>query len=373
MSVTLKKDLIIPEVVSDMVETKFGSRITLLPVTQVDTSLEGVPGDTLKFPCFRYIGKAESVGENGQVTAGLLSADTVTAGVKKYAKAVCITDEARLSGLGDPVGEAAKQLAFAIDHAVDEELFKVLASLPYSRKAGVEALSADAVADALALFGDEMEGEKLLFTDAAGFTQLRKDPGYIRASDLGQRMIFSGVVGEIWGCQIVITSRLKEDLSTKEKQHFIVKPGARRLVSKQGTMLEVQREPEYMRDTLFASKHCAAYLYDAGRAVSLTKFTGLEVLSPDCGIHAEPGAAVGDTHLVIPEELAAPKGYTWVYMKDTSAADKGTFGTAVTGSTAWPGGDAPIAAGANTFLHALLVTESEKKPVKTFTTAVIAG
>ena len=271
------------------------------------------------------------------------------------------------------MGEAAKQLAFSIDHAVDEELFKVLAALPFSRKAAVDTLTADAVADALALFGDEMEGEKLLFTDAAGFTELRKDPGYIRAGDLGQRMIFSGVVGEIWGCQIVISSRLKEDAVTKEKQHFIVKPGALRLVSKQGTMLEVQREPEYMRDTLFASKHCAAYLYDAGRAVSLTKFTGLAALGADCGIRSEPGAAAGDTLLVIPEELTALKGYGWVYLKDTSAADKGTFGTAVTGSTAWAGNTSAIAAGANTFLHVLLVTESDKKPVKTFTTAVIAG
>ena len=367
MSVTMKHDLIIPEVVSDMVESHFGGRMALLPVTEMDRSLEGVPGDTLKFPCFRYIGKAERVEENGQVQAGVLSADTVRASVSKYAKAVRITDEARLSGFGDPVGEAARQLAQAIDHAVDEELFSVLGKLGLSRKLPVTALSSDGVADALALFGEEMEGDKLLFTDAEGFAQLRKDPNYIRATDLGQRMIFSGVVGEIWGCQIVVTSRVKEDAVLKEKQFFIVKPGALRLVSKRGTQVEVQREPEYMRDTLYASKHCAAYLYDAGRAAALTVFTGLEVLDAECGIQSGPGTSAGETLLVIPESMQAPKGYQWVYLLDSDMADKGVFGTAVTGAKPWAGSSAPIAAGSNTALHVLLVNKQDNKPVKTLT------
>ena len=367
MSVTMKHDLIIPEVVSDMVESHFGGRMALLPVTEMDRSLEGVPGDTLKFPCFRYIGKAERVEENGQVQAGVLSADTVRASVSKYAKAVRITDEARLSGFGDPVGEAARQLAQAIDHAVDEELFSVLGKLGLSRKLPVTTLSSDGVADALALFGEEMEGDKLLFTDAEGFAQLRKDPNYIRATDLGQRMIFSGVVGEIWGCQIVVTSRVKEDAVLKEKQFFIVKPGALRLVSKRGTQVEVQREPEYMRDTLYASKHCAAYLYDAGRAAALTVFTGLAVLDAECGIQSEPGTGAGETLLVIPEGMQAPKGYQWVYLLDSDMTDKGGFGTAVTGAKPWAGSSAPIAAGSNTALHVLLVNKQDNKPVKTLT------
>lgn len=371
-NVTMKQDLIIPEVVSDMVETHFGGRITLLPVTEIDRSLEGVAGDTLKFPCFRYIGKAEQVGENGEVKAGMLSADTVEARVEKYAKAVCITDEARLSGFGDPVGEAARQLAQAIDHALDDKLYQVLGDLPLARKAAVKGLSADAVADALTLFGEEMDGEKLLLTDAEGFAALRKDPAYIRASDMGQRVIFSGVVGEIWGCQIVITARVKADEAKMEKQYFIVKPGALRLISKQGTALEVHREPQYMRNTLYASKHCACYLYDAGKAAALAVFTGLEHLNAACGIISLPGSAPGETRIVVPEHLLPPVGLKWVYVLDSDMGDKGVFGTAVTGAKAWPGSEVSIPAGGASAAHMLLVDDA-MKPVKTLTVMAVTA
>ena len=55
-----------------------------------------------------------------------LLAGTKTATVHKYAKAISITDEARLSGFGNPMDEAAKQLARSIDQGVDDELFSVL-------------------------------------------------------------------------------------------------------------------------------------------------------------------------------------------------------------------------------------------------------
>ncbi len=365
--ITQSKDLIIPEVVSDIIEQFLGGRISLLPVTETDNSLEGVPGDTLKFPCFRYIGKAEQVDENGKVTTGLLSADTVQARVKKYAKAVCITDEARLSGFGDPVGEAARQLAYSIDHAVDEELYSLLDNIPMRRKLAAESLTSDAVADALSLFGEELEGKKLLFTDAAGFASLRKDPSYIRASDLGQRMICSGVVGEIWGCQIIISNRIRENEETHEKQHFIIKPGALRIVNKKGTTLEIDREPDYMRSTLYASKHCACYLYDTARVASVTEFTNIQDVSGK-GFSSVPGENAGETYVFVPENLTPSSSLKWHYILSSDDKPKGTFGTAITAAKPYLGEDTPISAGSSAYIHMLLL-DSKSRPVKN---AVIA-
>lgn len=369
MSVTLKENLIIPEVISEMVEESFGGKVTLLPVSTQDNTLAGKPGDTLKFPAFRFIGKAARVDENGQVQPGLLSADTVSATVHKYAKAVVITDEARLSGFGDPVGEAARQLAQAIDHAVDDELFAALENAGLARKAVIDKLTSDAVADALTLFGEEQDGPRLLITDAKGVAALRKDPNYLRCGDMAQALICSGVVGEIWGCQIVISQKIAVRSDTGELQYFIVKPGALRLVSKTGTMVEVQREPEYMRDTIFASKHCTAYLYDAGKVVSLTTFTDLVPLEGS-GIRCIPGSAGGTTRIDIPDSMLPPAGYTWVYTLDDTALDAGTFGTAYSG-TAWPGSEADIEADTALYAHVLLVSQEDAKPVKTLTLPVI--
>ena len=65
MEVTKTSNMIIPEVISDMVDEQYGRRISLLPLAEADDGLVGKPGDTLKFPAFRYIGKAELVEENG--------------------------------------------------------------------------------------------------------------------------------------------------------------------------------------------------------------------------------------------------------------------------------------------------------------------
>ena len=48
MSTTLTNNLIIPEVVSSLIDSNLGDGITLLPLAEQDDTLVGQPGDTLK-------------------------------------------------------------------------------------------------------------------------------------------------------------------------------------------------------------------------------------------------------------------------------------------------------------------------------------
>lgn len=371
MPTTTTAHLIIPEVMADLIDSKLGDRVTLLPLAVQDNTLQGQPGDTLKFPAFRYIGKAEEVAENAEISPSLLTSYAVSAQVKKYAKAVQITDEARLSGVGDPVGEAAAQLAYAIDHAVDDALFAQLADIPLGRVSFTSALSADSVADALALFGEDLDGPKVILVDPQGFATLRKDPDYIRASDLGQRAIFSGVVGEIWGCQIVVSNKIKADTTLKETRYPVIKPGALRLVNKQGTMVEVEREPKFMRDNVFASKHCAAYLYDDSKALSLSIASGVQVLDAEAMGFLSLAGDTGKTRLVIPPEHQ-PVGMKWKYTMNTSSAATFPFGAPVAAATEWGGPDAEITVSTNTYIHAVLV-DAANKPVKSVDLEIVKG
>ncbi len=365
MPTTTTKVSIVPEVLSDLVETKLFNRVSLLPLSTMDNTLKGQPGDTLRFPAFRYIGKADEVAENGQVTPNLLTSHAVPATVRKYAKAVQITDEVRLSGFGDPVGEAASQLAQSIDHAVDDALYEKLHTLPLHRVYPVSGLSTDSVADGLTLFGEDLDGPKVILVDPQGFAALRKDPDYIRACDLGQRMLFSGVVGEIWGCQVVVSSKLGNQAALGENRCYILKPGALRLVNKSGTFIEVQREPEFMRDTIYASKHCAAYLYDDSKAIALSVFTGVAALPSEGELAIFTRAmGAGNTAIVLPEAyLSAPLGCKWAYVLNTSPTYATTFGTALTGTTAFVSNETSIAAGTNTYAHVLLL-DKDNKPLK---------
>ena len=323
---------------------------------------------------FSYIGKAAVVAENGQIIPGQLTASMKSVTVHKYAKAISISDEARLSGYGDPVGEGSRQLAHALDHAVDDDLFQCLNDVGVARKYVSGAISADTIADALTLFGEDPDGQKVLLTDAAGLAALRKDPDFVGRGDMGEELVMHGAKGEVWGCEIVITNKVRDNAKVKEKNYFIVKPGALRLVNKQGALVEIQREPEFMRDNIFASLHCVPYLYDESKVVAITQFTGLAVLTEDAarlGFKTVAGDS-GKTRVIVPESWAAPAGYHWVYALNTAAAEEGAYGTAYTGGTNHAGSDAQVAASGKTHCHLLLV-DSDNKPVKTLTVAVHAG
>lgn len=369
MSTTLTSNLIIPEVVSGLIDSNLGDGITLLPLAEQDDTLVGQPGDTLKFPVFAYIGKAAVVAENGQIIPGQLTASMKSVTVQKYAKAISISDEARLSGYGDPVGEGSRQLAHALDHAVDDDLFQCLNDLGVAHKFVTGEVSADAIADALTLFGEDPEGSKVFLTDAKGLATLRKDPDFVGRGDMGEELVMHGAKGEVWGCEIVVSNKVRENAQTKEKNYFIVKPGALRLVNKQGALVEIEREPEFMRDNIYASLHCVPYLYDASKVVALTQFTGLQSLTENAlklGFKAETNA---DDMLVmsIPEDWAAPAGYHWGYKVNSNAADEGAFGTPYAAAFDMPA--EPIEY-IGSYCH-LMLLDSENKPVKTLTLPIV--
>ncbi|MBR5232346.1 MAG: hypothetical protein IKW00_08915 [Clostridia bacterium] len=367
MSTTLTSNLIIPEVVSSLIDSNLGDGITLLPLAEQDDTLVGQPGDTLKFPVFAYIGKAAVVAENGQIIPGQLTASMKSVTVQKYAKAISISDEARLSGYGDPVGEGSRQLAHALDHAVDDDLFQCLNDVGVARKCVTGEISADVIADALTLFGEDAEGGKVFLTDAKGLAALRKDPDFVGRGDMGEDLVMHGAKGEVWGCEIVVSNKVRENAQVKEKNYFIVKPGALRLVNKQGALVEIEREPEYMRDNIYASLHCVPYLYDASKVVALTQFTGLQSLTENAlkkGFYAEKNED-GKLLITVPEEWSAPNGYRWVCAVNASAEDEGVYGEAYA-----EGRDIAEETAANgAFCHLLLV-DDKNMPVKTLTLAI---
>jgi hypothetical protein len=106
--------------------------------------------------------------------------------------------------------------------------------------------------------------------------------------------------------------------------------------------------------------------------VALTQFTGLQALTAASGIETEAGAS-GKTKIVIPDVMAAPAGYKWVYKLDTSGDNIGAWDQALTGTTDWTSSTTEIAASTNTKAHVVLVNSTDNKPVKTITVDVNKG
>ena len=61
--ITKIADLINPEVMADMISAKVEQKIVVAPFAKVDTSLVGVPGNTITVPKYGYIGDAEDIAE----------------------------------------------------------------------------------------------------------------------------------------------------------------------------------------------------------------------------------------------------------------------------------------------------------------------
>ena len=182
-----------------MVSAKIPKKLRVAPFAKVDDTLVGVPGDTITVPSYGYIGDAADVAEGEAVTIEKMTTSTRQATVKKAMKGVSLTDEAVLSGYGNPVGEANTQLALAIAAKIDNDCMDALqgASLVYNGSAG--ALDYEGIVNALDLFEEEQGTDKVLFIHPKQLTALRKDADFLSADKYQGGVMLSGEIGMLEG------------------------------------------------------------------------------------------------------------------------------------------------------------------------------
>lgn len=267
MATTLLTNLVNPEVMAGIVEKKLVDYMKFAPLATIDNTLQGQAGDTISLPAFKYIGDAATLAENVSLTPSLLTASALTVQIHKIAKGVELTDEAILSGYGDPVGEAANQIAMAIASQEDNEVLATLASdttLVHTTVA--DPTDTDIIA-ALEKFGEDIDGQKVALVSPAVYTAMRGNTNsWVPASELAAEIKVKGVVGEYQGCQVMVTNKLKTP-----KTIYIVKPNALRIFVKRGTLIETDRDILKFTNVITASKHFATYLYDASKAIKIVK------------------------------------------------------------------------------------------------------
>ena len=253
-----------PQVVGDMINAKLVDAIRFSPLCKVDTNLVGRPGNTITLPSYAYIGDATVVGEGEDIPISQLTESTVEATVAKVGKGVQVTDEAVLSGYGDPQGEAVSQIVLSIASKVDNDVLAVLDTIGSNMTHTATAFDADAIADSLVKFGEDIEGEKVLLVSPEEYAILRKADDWCPASEISANLIIGGAVGQVHGCQVVISNKLRG-----KNASYIVKPGALSLILKRDTLVETDRDIINKSNVITADKHYVAYLYDASKAIKI--------------------------------------------------------------------------------------------------------
>ena len=282
MTMTKLSNMINPEVMSQMISAKVEKKVAVMPFAKIDSTLQGQAGNTITLPVFGYIGDAANVAEGESIGASALTTTHKQFTIKKVAKGVDITDEAILSGYGDPVGEANRQLAAAISQKIDQDAIDALygASLKYNGVANK--ISYTGIVDAIDVFEEEYNTEKVLFIHPKQVSQLRKDSDFTSADKYvnGDYIAFNGEIGKIANARVVVSKRIKESDDTNGYVNPIVKisydseteqdTSALTIFLKKGIMVETDRDIDKQINMIRASEHYICALTDQSKVVLAT-------------------------------------------------------------------------------------------------------
>ena len=190
-------NLIDPEVMAPMISAKLQSAIVATPFAKIDTTLQGQAGSTITVPKYAFIGDAEDLAEGADASESQLTATTATYTVKKAVKQVRLTDEAVLSGYGNPVGETNNQLGLSLASKVDQDVMDELkgATLVADKTAGV--ISYNGI-------------EKVMFISPSQVSTLRKDSNFISNDKYNNNVIMRGEIGMIANTRIVPSKKINQ-------------------------------------------------------------------------------------------------------------------------------------------------------------------
>lgn len=254
-----------PEVMADMISAQLPKAIKFTQLAPIDNTLEGQPGTEVTVPRFKYIGDAVDVAEGGAIDYAQLTTDTDKFTIKKAGKGVKITDEAILSGYGNPAGEAQKQITMSIASKVDNdvlnEAMKATLTLP---KTTINVDLIDAIETAFnddtneRAYEDNAATTGVLFMSPKDASKLRKAAAqdWTRASELGDSILITGVFGELLGWQIMRSKKIAEG------QVLAVKQGALRIYMKRGVLPEKGRDMDHKLTKFNADQHYGVAIYD---------------------------------------------------------------------------------------------------------------
>ena len=284
MALSKMENMINPQVMGDMINAKIEALAKITPYAKVDTTLQGVPGDTKTVPSWNYIGDAEDVAEGAEVGLTTMTASSTTFTIKKAMKAVGLTQEAVNSGLGNPIGQAESQLAKAIVGKVDNDVLAAALTATNVVGDGTAAIGYAGIVDAVTKFEDEEDGiEKVMFISPKQEATLLKDADFISADKFQAGVAVNGAIGKIAGCWIKKSNKIKAssgvftnpiiklEADSAETEYTEDELPALTIFLKKDTTVDAEWFPKKQQHDITACKYYGVALTNAAKVV-LAKF-----------------------------------------------------------------------------------------------------
>ena len=258
-------NLINPEVIGAYLDVKLVNKIKLSPIVEIDRTLEGRPGNTLSLPAWTYIGDAADLAEGATLSFENITESMVNVTVKKVAKGISITDEAVLSGHGNPVEQIGQQLLVAVASKIEADLYAAVKAAS-TKSVTATKFTKEVIVDMRAQFGEDQEEEMYLFVNPAEYAVLCKDKDFVQIQQ--GAAIISGTIGRLFGVNIVVANRVEAG------KPFLMKAGALALIMKRNVMVEMDRDITTFSTKFAVSDHYVPYVKYADRIVKFETTPG---------------------------------------------------------------------------------------------------
>ena len=272
MTQTKLAQMINPEVMADMVSAKLPKMIKFTPLAYVERALVGQPGNTITVPKWEYSGDAKDIEEGVAIEPDQLTTKKSTMTIKKAGKGIELTDEAVLSGYGDPIGQATHQIALAIANKVDNDL--VEEAKKATQFVAEAPITGDALDKALAVFADEEDARYVALINPEDAIALRGNAAkeWVRGSEIGAAIVVSGTFGEFKGVQIVRSKKVDKGKGFLVKVSAVdtdtddvAKYGAFVINLKRDVAIETDRDILKKTTVITGDEHYGVYLYDPSK------------------------------------------------------------------------------------------------------------
>lgn len=255
---TKLENLVNPQVLADMISAELPNAIRFAPLAVVGTKLVGRAGNTITMPKYGYIGDAVDVAEGEDIPLSKMSTTTTQVTVKKAGKGVEITDEAILSGYGDPVGELKNQLKMSVANKVDNDVLEALKGATLSASGS---MSVATLITARVKFGENVNQPAVAIMNSVNYGKIVNEVLNLENSD---KVLMDGVVGKVGGLQVVISDKLEN------AEVYIVASGALGIEMKRDVEIESDRDIIAKLTVFTIDEHYVAYLKDESKAIKVT-------------------------------------------------------------------------------------------------------
>lgn len=231
----------------------------------VDNSLTQEAGMTKTINTYTYSGTAEEVAAgSGNSSRGSISYSGKDYTVKMIQQAFDYTDEDFMKDdtIVDNMLKGANQVMV---NKMTADFFAAAKTASVSFQSEGQALSYDAVVDAISKLNVEDESKVFIVIPNAWKADLRKDPDY-KAARLGE-VVYNGQVGTVCGIPVIATKALEDEA-------YVMTPEAVKLFMKKDVEVEQDRDADKRTNSVYLRTAYIVALVDETKICKVTLTPG---------------------------------------------------------------------------------------------------